>query len=67
MNANVFNASLIVGWLLVLVGGVLLSPGLGLAVAGLLLIILALVAQWLAGGLYLPAAAAQDPDHKAPN
>ncbi len=49
MNVKVFNACLLVGWLLVLVGGVLVHPGYGLAVAGLLLIALAIFSARIAG------------------
>lgn len=54
MNAHVFNACLLVGWLLVLAGGVLLNVGAGLAAAGLLLIVLSFLASRIAGGIYLP-------------
>lgn len=51
MPLIVFNASLLIGWLLVLVGGVLVHLGWGLAVAGLLLIVLAVGSAFL-GGLH---------------
>lgn len=54
MNAHVFNASLFLGWLLVLIGGVMLNPGAGLLAAGVLLIGLVLVAARIAGGIYVP-------------
>lgn len=53
MHVHVFNACLLVGWLLVLAGGVLINVGAGLAVAGGLLIALAMIAARLAGGMYL--------------
>lgn len=52
MNANHFNAAILVGWVLVLAGGMWIHPGAGLAVGGLLLIVLTLVAVRLGGGLY---------------
>ena len=55
MNIHIFNACLLIGWLLVLVGGVLVSPGIGLACAGLLLLVLAFISARL-GGLYSPDA-----------
>jgi hypothetical protein len=55
MHVYVFNVCLLVGWLLVLVGGVLINPGAGLAVAGVLLVVLALITARIAGGLYVPA------------
>jgi hypothetical protein len=54
MNLAVFNACLLIGWLLVLAGGVWLNPGAGLAVAGLLLIVLTLLSARIAGGLVVP-------------
>ena len=57
MSAVVFNTALALGWLLVLVGGVWLSPGAGLVGAGLLLVALTMVSTWLCGGLYVPGAA----------
>ena len=56
MNASVFNACLLIGWLLVLTGGVCINPGAGLAVAGVLLILLALLSARIAGGIYFPPA-----------
>ena len=38
MTVFAFNASLLLGWALVLAGGVILSPGWGLVGAGLLMI-----------------------------
>ena len=49
MNIKIFNACLLLGWLLVLAGGVWLEPGLGLAAAGLLLIVLVLIVSQMAG------------------
>ena len=55
MSVIVFNACLLLGWLLVLAGGVLLSPGAGLLGAGLLLIVLCFMGVRVAGGLIVPA------------
>lgn len=49
MNPRVFNICLLVGWLLVLVGGILIHPGWGIAIAGAVLIVLTLAAAYLAG------------------
>ena len=54
MSANVFNLCIAAGWLLVLAGGCWLNPAAGLVGAGLLLIVLVLLAARIAGGLYLP-------------
>ena len=54
MNVNIFNASLLIGWVLILIGGMLLNVGAGLAVGGVTLIGLAMIAARLAGGIYLP-------------
>lgn len=53
MNVNVFNVMLLIGWLLVLVGSVLLNMGAGLAVSGLLLIVLTVIVS-RAAGIYVP-------------
>ena len=55
MHVNAFNACLFIGWLLVLAGGVWLNRGAGLAVAGVLLILLALLSARVAGGIYIPS------------
>ena len=52
MHVYVFNVCLLVGWLLALVGGVMVNAGVGLACAGVLLIALTFVAVRVAGGLY---------------
>ena len=49
MNPRIFNVCLLIGWLLVLVGGIIVHPGWGLAIAGALLIVLPLAAAYLAG------------------
>lgn len=54
MHAYVFNACLLIGWLLALAGGVLVNLGVGLAAGGLLLIALVLLSARMAGGLYMP-------------
>ncbi|HDR9185276.1 TPA: hypothetical protein QDB06_005917 [Burkholderia vietnamiensis] len=53
MNANIFNACLLIGWLLALAGGIWLNPGVGLAAGGLLLIVIAFVVARVAG-IYVP-------------
>ena len=54
MHVYIFNACLLIGWLLVLVGGCLVSLGWGMACAGACLVALALVSARVAGGIYLP-------------
>ncbi len=54
MNIKVFNVCLLLGWLMVLAGGIVIHPGWGLAFAGGLLIALALASSYIAG-LYSPA------------
>jgi len=49
MNIRVFNVCLLLGWILVLVGGIVIHPGWGLAIAGALLIGLTLAAAYIAG------------------
>lgn len=56
MNLHHFNLALTAGWLLVLAGGLLLNPGVGMIVGGLLLIVLTIAGARAAGGLYEPAA-----------
>ena len=53
MNVYVYNAALVVGWLLVLVGAMLVHGAAGLMVGGFLLLILVFVTVRL-GGLYAP-------------
>lgn len=49
MTVQIFNACLLVGWLLVLVGGVIVNPGVGLFVAGVLLVVLTFVVSRVFG------------------
>lgn len=49
MNLRIFNVCLLLGWLMVLAGGIAIHPGWGLAIAGALLIVLTLAAAYLAG------------------
>lgn len=56
MKLATFNASLLVGWLLVLAGGVLINPGYGLVAAGLLLIAIVVYVSHYAGVYATPAA-----------
>ena len=52
MSLFVFNTCLLLGWLLVLIGGLLIHPGAGLVFAGLLLLGLVFLAVRTAGGVY---------------
>lgn len=52
MNLHIFNAALLVGWLMVLGGSMLIHVGAGLVVGGLLLLILVFISVRLAGGVY---------------
>lgn len=49
MTLFAFNASLLLGWVLVLVGGIILSPGWGLVGAGLLMLAQTWVIAFRAG------------------
>ncbi len=49
MDVKLFNLCLLLGWLMVLAGGVLIHPGWGIAVAGALLLVLTLASAYLAG------------------
>jgi hypothetical protein len=49
VSIKVFNVCLLLGWLMVLAGGVILNPGWGIAIAGGLLIGLTLAAAYIAG------------------
>lgn len=53
MNATLFNACLLIGWLLALVGGCLLEPWVGLVFGGLLLLVLVFKVASMAG-IYVP-------------
>jgi hypothetical protein len=55
MNVHLFNLTLLLGWLLVLVGGVIINVGAGLAAGGLLLILL-VFAVFRISGIYVPNA-----------
>lgn len=65
MDLQTFNRSLLVGWLLLLVGGVLIHPGWGLAVGGLSLILLTFAVAYV-GGLKAQAAAAASAQRAEP-
>lgn len=54
MHIYIFNAALLVAWLLVLVGGVLLNLGAGLIAAGVMLLVLVSWSIRLGGGVYAP-------------
>lgn len=49
MNPRLFNVCLLIGWLMVLAGGIVIHPGWGIAIAGALLIVLTMAAAYLAG------------------
>ena len=49
MNVKIFNLCLLLGWLMVLAGGVVIHPGWGIAIAGALLLLLTLASAYLAG------------------
>lgn len=53
MNIYVLNASLLIGWLMVLVGGCLINLAWGLVGSGVLLLILSMFSARFAG-VYLP-------------
>lgn len=53
MNAYIFNACLLLGWLLVLAGGCLFNVAAGLVGAGLLLLVLVVLVARHAG-VYVP-------------
>lgn len=52
MNLHIFNAALLVGWLMVLGGAMFVHVGYGLVVGGLLLLVLVFISLRLAGGVY---------------
>lgn len=49
MNVKIFNLCLLLGWMMVLAGGVVIHPGWGIAIAGALLLLLTLASAYLAG------------------
>lgn len=49
MNVKVFNLCLLLGWLMVLGGGVVINIGWGIAFAGGLLLVLTLAGAYAAG------------------
>lgn len=53
MNARLFNACLLLGWLLVIAGGCLVNVGYGLVFAGLLLLVMVFIVARVAG-VYVP-------------
>ena len=54
MSIKLFNACMLIGWLLILAGGVVVHPGWGLAIAGGVLMVACLASAYF-GGLYQPA------------
>ena len=55
MHIKLFNVCMLLGWLMVLAGGVLINPGWGIAIAGGLMLVLVLAVAYV-GGLYEPKA-----------
>lgn len=49
MNYKVFNVCMALGWLQLLVGGILISPGWGIAIAGAVLLGLTMAMAYLVG------------------
>lgn len=49
MNVKVFNLCMAMGWLMVLAGGIVVNVGWGIAIAGVLLLVLTLASAYLAG------------------
>jgi len=49
MPIKLFNLCLLLGWMMVLAGGVVIHPGWGIAIAGALLLLLTLASAYLAG------------------
>ena len=49
MSVATFNASLLIGWIMVLIGGVLINVGAGLMFGGLLLLVMVFVVARIAG------------------
>lgn len=64
MNLKIFNVCLLLGWLMVLAGGVVINPGWGIALAGALMIALVLASAYI-GGLYAPKPEAAAGEGKA--
>ncbi|MDE2441177.1 MAG: hypothetical protein KGP14_09140 [Betaproteobacteria bacterium] len=53
MNLRIFNAALLIGWLMALVGGLLYDIALGLIGGGLLLLMITACVVRL-GGIFMP-------------
>jgi len=49
VDIKLFNVCLLLGWLMVLAGGIVINPGWGIAIAGGLLVTLTLIAAYIAG------------------
>ncbi|MBN3789711.1 hypothetical protein [Burkholderia sp. Ac-20353] len=49
MNIKIFNVCLLLGWLMVLAGGVIVNPGWGVAIAGALMVFMTLAAAYISG------------------
>ena len=61
MNIKIFNIALIVGWLMVLTGGVVINPGWGIALSGALLLLMTMASAYIAGLQPAPPTDAQGP------
>lgn len=64
MDIRIFNVCILIGWLMVLAGGIVINVGWGIAIAGALLLVLTLVSAYLAG-LSAPKKPAQAEDKVA--
>ncbi|MGR3905831.1 hypothetical protein Q3A80_02210 [Burkholderia sp. SR8] len=49
MNIKIFNVCLVLGWLMVLAGGVIVNPGWGIAIAGGAMVFMTLAIAYIAG------------------
>lgn len=58
MNIKLFNICLLVGWLMILAGGVVIHPGWGIAIAGAVLFLATIVMAYVFGVRVEQAAAA---------
>jgi mannose/fructose/N-acetylgalactosamine-specific phosphotransferase system component IIC len=58
MNGHIFNASLLIGWAMVLIGACMRDLSTGLVAGGLLLLVI-VAAVVRVGGVYLPKTKAE--------
>ena len=66
MDIRIFNVCMLVGWLMLLAGGVVIHPGWGIAIAGAVLLVGTFVAAYLAGLRDTPAAKPKRQDGAQP-